>query len=187
MAAKLRTFEARDLAAWKEWLAANHQSESEVWLLFYHRESGRACVSYDDALDEALCFGWIDSLVKHLDEQRYARKFTPRKPESKWSTANRKRYARLEAGGRLMPAGRERPPTARSGDAPRPAEGVVPGYILEALREHPAALRFFDSLAPSYRRLYIAWIDSAKQAETKSRRLKEAIGLLSQGEKLGLK
>lgn len=183
----LNTFEARDCAEWREWLARHHHAESEVWLVFYKRQTGRASVAYEDAVDEALCFGWIDSLVKRLDDERYARKFTPRKADSKWSTANRRRFRELEAGGRLKEAGLARPPTGRSGDAPRPSAEKVPEYIQQALRGAPAAKRFFESLAPSYRRLYIGWIDSARRQETKARRLREAIGLLTEGKKLGLK
>jgi uncharacterized protein YdeI (YjbR/CyaY-like superfamily) len=144
-------------------------------------------MGYDDAVEEALCFGWIDSIIKRLDDACYARKFTPRKPDSKWSTANRKRYAQLQARGVLMPAGLKRAPTDRSGDAPRPSQSKVPQYIEQALRSHPAAWNHFERLAPSYRRMYIAWIDSAKKQETKARRLREAVGLLAAGKKLGLK
>ncbi len=182
-----KTLEVRTRAQWRMWLAEHHDSESEVWLVFHKRQTGRASIACDDAVEEALCYGWIDSLIRRLDEGRYARKFTPRKPDSKWSTANRKRYARLRASGRLMPAGLKRAPTHRSGDAPRPSPSKVPQYIEQALRNHPAAWDYFQRLAPSYRRMYIAWIDSAKQQETKTRRLREAVGLLAAGKKLGLK
>ena len=158
-----------------------------MWLVFHKLHSGRASIAYEDALDEALCFGWVDSLIKRLDDARYARKFTPRKPDSKWSTANRKRYAQLKASGRLTPHGLNRAPTARSYDAPMPFPSKVPQYIQEALRKRPRAWNYFESLAPSYRRMYIGWIDSAKQQETKTRRLQEAIRLLTAGKKLGLK
>jgi len=183
----LKTLDARTPEQWRRWLAAHHDSESEVWLIFSKRHTGRASIAYEDAVDEALCFGWVDSLIRRLDDARYARKFTPRKPNSKWSTANRERYAQLAARGRLMPAGLNRPPTGRSGDAPRPPLSKLPEYIQEALDNCPPAQSFFESLAPSYRRMYIAWIDSAKLQETKMRRLQKAIRLLMAGEKLGLK
>jgi uncharacterized protein YdeI (YjbR/CyaY-like superfamily) len=183
----LKTLDARDCEQWRKWLASHHDSESEVWLVFYKRQTGRPSIAYDDAVNEALCFGWIDSLVKRLDDDRYARKFTPRKPGSRWSAANRKRFAQLEASGRLTPAGLKRGPTDRSYDAPPPSLSKVPQYVEQALRSRPAAWNYFESLAPSYRRLYIAWIDSAKRQETKTRRLQEAIGLLAAGKKLGLK
>lgn len=183
----LKTLDARNCERWREWLAKHHESASEVWLVFHKRHTGRPSIAYDDAVDEALCFGWIDSLIKRLDEDRYARKFTPRKPDSRWSTANRKRYAQLRTNGRLAPAGLKRAPTDRSGDAPRPSPSKVPQYIRQALRSRPVASNYFESLAPSCRRTYIAWIDSAKRQETKTRRLQEAIGLLAAGKKLGLK
>ena len=174
----------RDCAEWREWLARHHDSVSEVWLVFYKRKPS---IPYDDAVCEALCFGWVDSLVKRLDDDRYARKFTPRKADSRWSTSNRVRYAKLQAEGRLMPPGLERPPTARSGDAPRPSATELPVYIQQALKRRPVAWKYFESLPPSHRRRYIAWIDFAKREETKLKRLDEAIRMLSKGERLGLK
>src|SRR3954447_21845386 len=104
---RLKTLDVRTLAGWRRWLAEHHDSDTEVWLIFHKRHTGEPSVEYGDALDEALCFGWIDSLIKRLDDDRYARKFTPRKPDSKWSSVNRRRYAVLEASGRLMPSGKE--------------------------------------------------------------------------------
>jgi uncharacterized protein YdeI (YjbR/CyaY-like superfamily) len=183
----LKTLDARTPEQWRRWLADHHHAESEVWLVFHKQHTGRASIAYQDAVDEALCFGWIDSLIKRLDDARYARKFTPRKADSKWSASNRQRYAQLKAGGRLMPAGLNRPPTDRSGDAPRPSPSNLPQYIQDALKDHPKAWSYFQSLAPSFRRLYIGWIDSAKLQETKMRRLEEALRLLAAGKKLGLK
>jgi uncharacterized protein YdeI (YjbR/CyaY-like superfamily) len=186
----MKTLDARTLEQWRDWLAEHHASESEVWLIFYKRHTGVACIEYQDALDEALCFGWVDSLVKRLDDQRFARKFTPRRADSRWSTINRKRYAELKAAGRLKPPGIERPPTNR-GYRPRPAgpalPSKLPAYIQTALRSHPKALRHFEELAPSHRRRYFAWIESVRREETKLRRLKEAIRLLASGKELGLK
>src|SRR6266566_695475 len=109
----LRTLDVRTPEQWRKWLADHHDSQSEVWLVFHKRHTGRASIAYEDAVDEALCFGWVDSLIKRLDDERYARKFTPRKLDSRWSTVNRERYARLEASGRLTGAGLNRAPTDR--------------------------------------------------------------------------
>lgn len=182
-----KTLEAPTVARWRAWLAEHHDSESEVWLVFEKRHTGRPAIDYEDAVNEALCFGWIDSLIKRLDEDRYARKFTPRQPGSRWSTANRRRYERLKAAGRLTAAGLKLRPTDRNGDAPRPSAADIPQYILDALKNRPAARKNFQALAPSYRRLYIGWIDSAKREETKTKRLQEAVRLLAAGKKLGLK
>jgi uncharacterized protein YdeI (YjbR/CyaY-like superfamily) len=172
---------------WRTWLADHHESESEVWLVFHKRHTGKPSIAYNEAVDEALCFGWVDSLVKRLDDARYARKFTPRKPDSKWSLTNRKRYAELVASGRLMPAGLKRAPTDRSYDQPPALPSKIPRYIEEAMRRQPKAWSSFESLAPSYRRRYIGWIDSAKHQDTKDRRLQEVIRILAAGKKLGLK
>jgi uncharacterized protein YdeI (YjbR/CyaY-like superfamily) len=186
----MKTFVARSADQWRKWLDEHHDSESEVWLVFHKLHTGVASIAYLDALDEALCFGWVDSLVKRLDDARYARKFTPRKADSRWSAINQKRYAALKAGGRLMHGGIARAPTGR-GDAARPPRfqmpATIPRHIQAALKRHPAAKRTFEGLAPSHRRRYIGWIESAKRAETKARRLEEAIRLLSLGQPLGLK
>ncbi len=155
--------------------------------MFHKVHAGRASVDYGDAVDEALCFGWIDSLIKRIDEARYARKFTPRKPDSKWSASNRKRYAELQASGRLKPAGLRRAPTDRTYGPPPPLASTLPRYIERALKRDRAAWAYFESLAPSHRRQYIVWIDWAKRPETKERRLREAIRLLNAKQKLGLK
>jgi uncharacterized protein YdeI (YjbR/CyaY-like superfamily) len=186
----VKTLVVQTVDQWRKWLDEHHDSESEVWLIFYKLDTGEQSIAYLDALDEALCFGWVDSLVKRLDESRYARKFTPRKADSKWSTINRKRYAALKAARRLKPSGINRPPTDRSYD-PRPPRfqmpATVPRYIQAALKKQPAAKLYFEGLAPSHRRRYIGWIESAKREKTKARRLQEAIRLLAAGKPLGLK
>lgn len=186
----MKTLRVHTLEQWRDWLTEHHASEPEIWLIFYKLHAGVASIEYMDALDESLCFGWVDSLVKRLDDRRYARKFTPRRANSRWSDVNRKRYAELKAAGRLKPSGIERPPTTRGYD-PRPARRVMPStlpaYIRTGLKKHPVALRHFEALAPSHQRRYFAWIDSAKREHTKLRRLAEAIRLLSDGKLLGLK
>src|ERR1700733_9522566 len=93
----LATVDVRKRLQWRKWLEAHHDSTPEIWLVFPKRHTAEECFSYDDAVEEALCFGWIDSIVRRLDDDRYARKFTPRKAGSRWSTINRQRYAQLEA------------------------------------------------------------------------------------------
>lgn len=188
MSAKaIKTLDVRTRRDWRKWLAEHHDSDSEIWLIFHRRHTGVRFLTYDDAIEEALCYGWIDSIVRRLDDARYARKFTPRKADSKWSTANRRRYADLELRGFLAVPGLNRAPTSRSGDAPRPSDSEIPLYIEQALRTNPPASKCFEQLAPSCRRAYIGWIDSAKREQTKERRLREALSLLAAGKKLGLK
>ena len=183
----LKTLTVATRAAWRAWLKKHHRSATEIWLVFHKRHTGKPNVDYEAAVAEALCFGWIDSLVRRLDDDRYARKFTPRTADSRWSAINRRRYAQVEARGLLAAAGKARPPTARSSIAPQRQEWVLPPYLEAALRANAKAWTTFERLAPSYRRAYIGWIDSAKRAETKARRMREALVRLAAGEKLGLK
>ena len=186
----MKTLLVRTLEQWRAWLTGHHASVSEVWLIFHKRHTGVASIAYKDARDEALCFGWVDSLVKRLDDRRYAIKFTPRKADSRWSDLNRKLYAELEASGRLKPSGVARPPTDR-GYAPRaerfPLPARLPAYIRAELKQHPKALRHFEALPPGERRRYVAWMETAKREDTKLRRLQEAIRLLTAGKPLGLR
>jgi len=183
----IETIEVKSRQEWRRWLNDNYDSQSEVWLVFRKRHTGVTSISYTEAVEEAICYGWIDSLVKKLDSELYARKFTQRKADSKWSTINRRRYAELEARGLLAAPGLECAPTNRSGDAPRPSVSMIPSYIEKRFKANPRAWQYFEGLAPSYRRAYIAWIEAAKREETKEKRLREALSLLAEGKKLGLK
>ena len=183
----MKTFEAKTPAQWQRWLHIHHTSEAEVWLVFHKKQTGRPCVAYSDALDEALCYGWIDSLIKRIDEERYARKFTPRKAESKWSAVNRQRYAELKAAGRLKSAGLARPPTNRTYEPRKVFSKVLPKQFITLLKKHPEAWNFFRSLAPLPRSRYVFWINSAKLQATQERRFAEMICLLEAGKELGLR
>ena len=177
--------------AWRAWLSAHHATASEVWLRYAKRHTGEPRVEYAAAVEEALCFGWIDGLVRTVDQFYYAQRFTPRRPGSKWSALNRARFARLLQEGRVTKAGLAQAPPVEPveremGDrAPRSA--AVPAEFRRALRANPAAWRAFEGLAPSYRRLYVKWITAAKRETTRARRIGEAVGLLAAGQKLGLK
>jgi uncharacterized protein YdeI (YjbR/CyaY-like superfamily) len=184
----VKTLDVRSAAAWRRWLAKHHATASEIWLVFHKAHTRKASIPYEEAVDEALCFGWVDSLVKRVDADRYARKFTPRKADSAWSPSNRRRYARLEAAGRLAAGGVKRPPTSRiATPGPLPDVSKVPADVAKALKAAPRAWRYFQSLAPSHRRRYLLWIVMAKREETRQRRLREAVRLLEREETLGLR
>lgn len=176
---------------WRDWLEQHHQSESEVWLIFNKAHTGQPCVPYEDSVEEALCFGWIDSLIQKIDEERYARKYTPRTNTARWSEPNRRRVAKLIREGRMTEAGlaKIQDIAAFGEEAPvrKPKELVIPPYVEQVLKEHPLAWENFCNMAPSYRRIYIGWITDAKKQETVDRRLKEAIGRLEQNLPLGMK
>ena len=154
----VKTLGVTSRAAWRSWLKKHHDSRSKIWLVFHKRHTARTSLSYDAAVEEALCFGWIDSLIRRLDEDRYARLFTPRQANSRWSTVNRRRYADLQTRGLLATPGVQRAPTGRSGDVPRPSVSAIPSYIVQALKTNTRAQRCFEELAPSYPRMYISWI-----------------------------
>jgi len=141
---------------------------------------------YEDVVREALCFGWIDSLVKRLDDDRFAIKVTPRKPASNWSDINRKRWKELDGAGLLAAPGRAAAPTANR-YAAKPTIPQLPAYIAKALKTNRKAWQNFQALAPTYRRHFVAWIHTAKRPETRGKRIRESIEVLAAGNKLGLK
>ena len=186
MTAELITLELPSREQWRAWLAKNHALSSGVWLVFYKRHTGMKSILCEDAVREALCFGWIDSLIKRLDDDRYALKVTPRRTTSKWSDINRRRWAELKAAGLLTSAGLAAAPTNNT-YAPRPVIPDLPVYIAKALRANARAWEFFRELAPTYRRDFVVWIHTAKRPETRARRIRESISMLAAGKKLGLK
>jgi uncharacterized protein YdeI (YjbR/CyaY-like superfamily) len=171
---------------WHTWLEKHHASSQGVRLVFHKKHTGVASVPYEDAVREALCFGWIDSLVKRLDDDRYTLKFTPRKPTSRWSDLNRKRWAELNEAGLLAAAGIAAAPTDNR-YAPKPDIPELPSYIAKAFKSSPTAWKFFQQLARTERRNFVVWIHIAKRPETREKRIRESIELLASGQKLGLK
>jgi len=186
MTAELKTLRVRSRREWRAWLEKHHALSPGVWFVFYKAHTGVKSLPYEDTVREALCFGWIDSLVKRLDDDRYVVKITPRQATSKWSDINRKRWAELEAAGLLAPAGLAAAPTDNS-YAPRPVIPELPGYIAKALKANAKAWGFFRGLSPTHRRDFVVWIHIAKRPETRERRIRESIRLLAAGKKLGLK
>jgi uncharacterized protein YdeI (YjbR/CyaY-like superfamily) len=186
MTANLSTLDVRTRKDWRRWLAKHHASSPGIWLVRHKQHAGVKAMPYEDLVREALCFGWVDSLVKRLDDDRYAIKVTPRKPTSKWSDINRRRWKELEAARLLAAPGLAAAPTGNS-YAPRPPIPELPAYVARAFRTNPRAWQHFQSLAPTYRRNFVVWIHTAKRPETRDRRIRESIDLLSAGKKLGLK
>ena len=171
------TFFAADRAAWREWLAAHHGSAPVVWLLIHKKHVADPSVTYDEAVEEALCWGWIDGLTNRWDERSYAVRFTPRKPGSVWSESNVARVERMIAEGRMTPAGQALVDEARRrGTWDQAASGrleVTPPDLEEALSVDPAALARWRDWAPTHRRQYIYWVLDAKRPETRARRVAE--------------
>jgi len=177
---------------WRDWLKLHHDKSDGIWLVFFKKQTGKPSLEYDEAVEEALCFGWIDSIIKKIDDEKYLRKLTPRKDGSQWSELNKKRVAKLEKQGLMMEAGIAKVKVVKSSglwdtqDRPR-LSLQIPGEFRSALAKNRKAMIFFDQLAPSYKRNFIGWIAAAKRQETKAKRISEAIALLERGEKLGMK
>jgi len=187
------TFTALDGAAWRAWLEANHAKEREVWLVYFKAASGQTGIDYETSVEEALCFGWVDSIIQKIDEDRYARKFNPRRVNSYWSASNKKRMQKLIGAGRMTPVGLAKydpdaPESAsENGQKIKRAELPIPAEVMQQLEAHPQAWQAFQSLPPSHQRQYMSWVLSAKKGETQQKRLAEVIDTLEQGKKLGLK
>jgi uncharacterized protein YdeI (YjbR/CyaY-like superfamily) len=186
MAAELETLQLASRRQWRTWLARHHRSSPGVWFVRHKSHTGVKSIPYEDLVREALCFGWIDSLVKRLDADRYAIKVTPRRSTSKWSAINRKRWAELKAAGELTPAGVAAEPTSRT-YAPKPVIPELPAYIAKAFKANATAWTFFRALPPRERRNYVVWIHVAKKPETRERRIRESTARLAAGKKLGLR
>src|SRR5215469_6162023 len=169
MAKQLITLDFQNRQQWRTWLGKHHASSSGVWLSFYKKHAGIKSIPYEDSVREALCFGWIDSLVKRLDNDRYALRFMRRQPTSKWSEINRKRWLELKAAGLLAAPGLAAFPTEIA-HPPRLVIPELPAYIVRALKTNPKAWSFFQELAPSYRRHFVGWIHMAKQQQTREKR-----------------
>jgi len=176
---------------WRAWLTKHYQSETEVWLIYYKKHTGQPRISYDHAVEEALCFGWIDSIVKRIDDEKFAQKFTPRRDGTKWSALNKRRLRKLIREGRMTESGLAKTDLVMLGEDAHAKQSKsdrdIPRFVKQALMANAKAWENFRSLAPSHRKNYLRWIMDAKKEETRKRRLREAVSRLEQNKKLGLK
>jgi uncharacterized protein YdeI (YjbR/CyaY-like superfamily) len=181
---------------WRQWLQENHTTHKEVWLIFYKNKTGKQNISYEASVEEALCFGWIDSIIKSIDEHKYARKYTPRTNVKNWSDLNIKRVKKLIEEGKMEEAGLCKIDSAilkditfdKKDTKQKTDKGlIVPDFIIKFLSQHEPALANFNKLAPSHKRHYILWITNAKTEPTIQKRLMETVALLKENKKLGLK
>lgn len=176
-------------AAWEAWLDAEHATSDGVWLKFAKKGSGVETVVYAEALDVALCYGWIDSQVARLDERFYLQKFTPRRARSKWSHINREKIEALTKQGRMKPAGLEQVELAKADGRweaayASPANVQMPDDLQAALDASPKAAEFWDGLNKSNRFAILYQLHDAKKPETRARRLEKFVAMLERGEKL---
>lgn len=165
---------------WRKWLEQNHAKEKEVWILRYRKDSGKPSVSYNDAVEEALCFGWIDGKVKGIDSEKSGLRFSPRKARSSWSKINKDKAEKMIKEGKMTAAGLVKIEEAKKSGAwvnayvLREAQDI-PDDLKEALAGNKEAWNNFQSFAPSHRNAYIYWLNDAKTPETRQRRIAEVV------------
>ena len=176
---------------WRSWLLNNHEWKKEIWLIYYKKSSGKERIPYDDAVEEALCFGWIDSTVKKIDEEKYAQKFTPRNARSNWSELNIKRMGKLISEGKMTEAGllKFKPKPIKK---PLPPEQkndkiIIPDDLENALKSNLSSWNNFCNFPQSCQILSIKWISAAKRVLTRQNRIREVVELAVRGEKIVMK
>jgi uncharacterized protein YdeI (YjbR/CyaY-like superfamily) len=180
---------ARD--EWRNWLEKNHKTSEEVWLRYYKKPSGKPRIPYADAVEEALCFGWIDGKIKRINEDYYIQRFTPRQPGSRWSKYNIERIKKLTELGLMKPAGLqafkesvEKPHLVY--DNRKDGIPVIPDDLKLELKKNRTAFNNFNNFTQSSRRMYIDWLNSAKKPETRIRRISKIIDLSEKNIKPGM-
>jgi len=193
---ELEQIRFRDREEFRKWLIINHEKSNGIWILFYKKHIAKENISYNEVLEEALCFGWIDSLIKKVDIDSYARKVTPRTDTKKWSEINKKKVVELIKTKKMTLAGLNKIDVyLRTGrveweinkSEPQEKKFVIPDFILEEFSKHEPALMNFEKLTKTNKRYCVLWITSAKKDETIKKRLKESVELLKNNERLGLK
>jgi len=166
--------------AWRDWLKKHYRDEKEIWLVYYRKQAGKPRIAYNDAVEEALCFGWIDSTVKRLDAERIAQKFSPRKPKSGYSQANKERLRWLTARGKVM-----KDVLATMGDLSG-EKFKIPSDILKKLKANEQAWRNFKRYSGSYQRIRVAFVDSARKRPAEfPKRLKHLIRMTERNKQFG--
>ena len=181
MPSNLKTYYPKDRKAWRRWLQQHHTKEPGVWLIYYKKNSGKSRVSYNDAVEEALCFGWIDSTVYKRDEVSRYQFFAKRNPRGNWSTSNKERVKRLSKQGFIMPAGQAMIDLAKkngSWKALDKAEKMeVPEDLQKLLEKNKKALKHFQGFSSSSKKIILSWIYTAKRPETRMKRIKKVVEL----------
>lgn len=179
--------------AWRQWLQKNHRTSEGIWWIYYKKASGKARVTYEEAVEEALCFGWIDSLPRKLDAERAMLKFTPRKPKSVWSELNKKRVMQLIKSNLMTPAGLASIEEAKKNGSwetlntsdQQANTNTLPADLEKALKKNKKAYDNFIGFSISYRRQFLYWIDSAKRPETRAARITQTVLMATANKKPG--
>ncbi len=176
---------------WRKWLEKNHSAVQGIWLVYYKKISGKPRIPYNDAVEEALCFGWIDGKIRRINEEYYVQWFTPRRQGSRWSKLNIGRAQKMIKEGLMKPSGLaafesiKRNPQLISDIKPE-QDIVIPVDLMEALRKNEAASINFKNFPPSSRKLYLLWLDAAKRPETRSTRIAKIVERSEKNIKAGM-
>jgi uncharacterized protein YdeI (YjbR/CyaY-like superfamily) len=180
------TFQPAGRAEWRAWLQDNHRTSGGVLLVIWKKRAAQPTVTYDEAVEEALCFGWIDGVMNRLDDDRMMQWFAPRKPKSTWARSNKDRIARLEAAGLMTEAGRAAVELARSNGSWESLDIidalVVPDDLAAALAARPGARELFDASSVSVRRSALAWVYQAKRPATRTGRVAQIAATAGRGD-----
>ena len=175
----IKTFYAKDQITWRKWLDKNHAKESSVWLIIYKKQSGTPSVYYDEAVDEALCYGWIDSKPNKRDDESYYQFFAKRNPKSKWSVVNKGKVQRLIKQERMAQAGLDSIEIAKKNGTWTALDevdnSIVPEDLHKALDKNKTALKNFESFPKSSKKIILEWIANAKKPETRLQRIQETV------------
>jgi uncharacterized protein YdeI (YjbR/CyaY-like superfamily) len=181
-----RLLTVADRVAWRLWLSNHHRTEREIWLVYFKKDSGRKRIPYNDAVEEALCYGWIDSTLKKVDEKRYAQRFTPRKPGSQLSPMNRERVKRLITKRKMTRAGLAAIHHVFRG-APEHREPPIPPDILRALKRNKGVWKNFSAFPDSYKRIRVGWIDGSRnRPEFFRKRLNYFLRMTAKNKRFGM-
>ncbi len=172
-----KSFTPSSLSDWRNWLMQNHSREQEVWLVYFKPTSGKTNIDYESSVEEALCFGWIDSIIQTIDEKKYARKFNPRRLDSQWSETNKRRVVKMIREGRMTEAGMAKitfdvSEIDTSEPKPKRLPVKMPEKVEQALKSRAKLWEAFQKVPPSLQRTYILWLSDAKKPETFERRFK---------------
>ena len=170
----------KDIQEWHRWLEKNHDKEAEAWLIIYKKRGRQTGLKYDEALEEALCFGWIDGKMKSIDRERFVLRFCPRKAKSVWSKINKDKAEQLIAQSRMTNAGLAKIEAAKKNGAwddayTNKTRDEIPFDLKKALKENSTAWNNFNDFANSYRNMYIGWVIGAKIEETRKKRIVEVV------------
>lgn len=175
----LKSYYAKDRKAWRNWLQKHHSKEQGVWLIYYKKDSGKSRVSYDDAVEEALCFGWIDSIMKPIDEDKYMQKFTPRKIKSVWSALNKKRIEKLLEQKLMRPAGMAIIEIGKKNGSwiqlDHVENFIVPPDLKKFFAKNKKVLKYFEGLGRFRQKQWLYRLHNAKLPETRAKRMAELV------------